>query len=184
MSIMKQVLIKGLMVISLWCCMSFECMAGKDPESKGLRVIVFLGTECPLSINYTLTLNTLHDKYADQQVEFIGVFSFEDDDTEEIEAFVEKYQIKFEVKKDRLYAIADSLQAKITPVVFLISSTGEIIYSGKIDNWPIALGKKRTVITEHYLDDAIKNYLEGKPVPINRTEAVGCFIHAHVTHDN
>jgi len=112
------------------------------------------------------------------------VFSFEDDDNNEIDEFVKQYNVKFEVEKDNLYHIADSLNATITPQAFLISPSGEILYSGKIDNWPITLGQKRTVITEHYLQDAIESYLNDKTIEVKKTEAVGCFIHAHMPHGN
>ena len=168
----------------LLVCILFSVYGNKKENEEKLKVIVFLGTECPLSVNYTLTLNNLQQQYADKGVQILGVFSFEDDTKSEIDDFVKKYNIEFTVQKDNLYHIADSLNATITPQAFLISPLGEILYSGKIDNWPITLGQRRTVITEYYLQDAIESYFNNKTIEIKKTEAVGCYIHAHMSHGN
>jgi thiol-disulfide isomerase/thioredoxin len=51
-----------------------------------------------------------------------------------------------------------------------------LVYAGRIDNWAYAPGRKRTIITEHDLRNALNAYVAGKPVPVSKTKAVGCFI--------
>jgi hypothetical protein len=51
-----------------------------------------------------------------------------------------------------------------------------LVYSGRIDNWAYELGKKRTVITSHDLENVLQNLSAGKEVKPFQTKAVGCFI--------
>ena len=78
--------------------------------------------------------------------------------------------------RDTKSLMAKKLGATITPEVFLLGKTGVIRYSGRIDNWAFDLGKKRSVITEHNLIDAIEAVLQNKSVKIKKAKAVGCFI--------
>ncbi|WP_449436223.1 hypothetical protein [Pedobacter steynii] len=52
---------------------------------------------------------------------------------------------------------------------------GAITYSGLIDNWASSLGQKRLVITEKYLEQAIKDLSDGKQT-FKKTIPVGCLI--------
>lgn len=49
-------------------------------------------------------------------------------------------------------------------------------YAGKIDNGFENIGKKRQVVTEHYLRDALESILLQKEIEIKETQPVGCFI--------
>jgi hypothetical protein len=51
-----------------------------------------------------------------------------------------------------------------------------VIYQGRIDNWAYELGKKRKVITEYNLKDALTSVLLNKPISVSKTKAVGCYI--------
>ena len=51
---------------------------------------------------------------------------------------------------------------------------GEILYRGRIDNLFPALGSRRQQASRHELRDALDAVLDGKPVAVSRSEAVGC----------
>ena len=74
------------------------------------------------------------------------------------------------------YHFRDYCTATITPEAFVIDWAGNIKYSGAIDNWAITLGKQRQVISEHYVQDALSELLEGDKVSQVKTRAVGCII--------
>ena len=139
-------------------------------------VIVFLAPDCPLSQNYTLTLNALSDKFQNNRVAFLGIISGKGFKKEEVDSFVNKFKIKFSVLRDEDLNLAAYFKATKTPEAFAVNSEGKILYAGAIDNWAVDLGKHRSVITEHYLEDALKNIVENKEIQIKKTEAVGCFI--------
>ena len=45
-----------------------------------------------------------------------------------------------------------------------------------IDDWGYEIGKVRPKVTEHYLTDAMDAYLQNKPIALDSTKAIGCYI--------
>ena len=62
----------------------------------------------------------------------------------------------------------------IAPEAAVFSPTGDLLYRGRIDDQYAGLGKRRTNVTSHDLRDALEAILAGEPVPVARTDAVGC----------
>ena len=141
-------------------------------KNKQAAVFVFLAPDCPLSQNYTRTLNELRTQFQPQRVEFYAVFAAD----AAVDDFVSHYKITFPVVLDRDFKLADFFGATKTPEVFAVDSNGRGIYKGAIDNWAPELGQHRTVITEHYLLDALNSFVQHEAVRIKQTNAVGCFI--------
>lgn len=92
--------------------------------------------------------------------------------------FRKEYKIPDIIKlvDDKSHQMTVKLNASITPEVFLLSVTGEVLYSGAIDNWFFELGRYRPEITENYLIDAITATLNQKAPTVTKTTAIGCFI--------
>ena len=139
-------------------------------------VFVFLAPDCPLSQNYTLTLNRLYENYIDSSVFFYGIIPGNSHPAEKVQEFASKYQIGYPVFFDHNLTLTKFLNATTTPEVFVASFDEKIIYHGAIDNWATALGDHRQVITEHYLDDALKSFVSRKEITIKETKPVGCLI--------
>ena len=68
------------------------------------------------------------------------------------------------------------LEAKIGPSCFLINQNGNVVYKGRIDDWLFALGKKRLVVTEKNLEEAIISTIKNEPVKIRETNPIGCIL--------
>lgn len=147
-----------------------------DFKSNKATIIVFLLSDCPASQSYTLTLNKLAKKYIKNNVELIGVFpgTFSIDD--ELRKFKSQYKINFELVKDPEMKLAKHLHANIGPSCFLIDEAGNVVYKGRIDDLLFSIGKKRQVITENNLDDAIQCLITNKPIKIAETKAIGCIL--------
>jgi len=139
-------------------------------------VIVFLSPACPLCQSYTLTINQLIKKYNGKPIQFIGIIASKDFSVDDILNYKRSYKLNLNLVRDTERLLSKKLGATITPEVFLVGAMGEIKYSGRIDNWAYELGKKRTIITEHDLIDAIEAILSDKSVKTKKTKAVGCFI--------
>jgi thiol-disulfide isomerase/thioredoxin len=139
-------------------------------------VIFFLSPECPLCQSYTLTINQLIKKYNGKPIQFIGVIASKDFSVDDILSYKRNYKLNLNLVRDAKSLLAKKLGATITPEVFVLGPTGVIRYSGRIDNWAYDLGKKRTLITEHNLIDAIDSVICNKSVKIKKAKAVGCFI--------
>lgn len=139
-------------------------------------VTVFYSTTCPICQKTTLTLKELKSKYEPQGISFQLIFPSRYDTKQKIKKFEKLYQIPFPFSMDHQKQITGQLNATVTPQAILTDSIGNILYSGKIDNWFENIGQRRTIITEHYLDDAISSYLKGEEIKIKKTEPVGCII--------
>jgi len=147
-------------------------------DSSSLAVVVFCSPECPLCKNYTLTLNQLVQD--DPQLTVVAVYSGTDYDVQAITDFNTKYNNQFITLRDKKYKLAKAFGATVTPEVFLIDSSGNVIYSGLIDNWVIKLGgSHRREITAFYLTDAISSFRAGITPAIQQTKAKGCLLYAN-----
>lgn len=144
-------------------------------ELKGADVLfLFLSPECPLCQNYTLTINKLQKSFPD--LNMIAVFPGKTYSRNHISGFFDKYNLHINSIIDKDYFLSNKLKAEITPQVFLLDKNLNLIYEGAIDNWAPELGKKRDIITEHYLRDALRQRKDGEEINTNRTRAVGCKI--------
>ena len=94
----------------------------------------------------------------------------------EVADFKDKYLLTSRIKIDRTHKLAKRLNATVTPEVFVVDEKNNIVYHGAIDNWFYALGQNRINITEHYLDDAISQWIKEQTITINYSKPVGCFI--------
>lgn len=145
-------------------------------QKQPYTVYIFLSPECPLCQSYSLTLKLLHEKYATKGFTFIGVVPGTDFTNEQITTYKIKYKIPFLILKDETSQLVKKMKATITPEVFLVNAKQQILYQGRIDNWAYELGKKRKVITEHDLLNAIDAMLLQKPIIVSKTKAIGCYI--------
>jgi hypothetical protein len=68
------------------------------------------------------------------------------------------------------------MNASITPEVYVFDSSRTCKYHGAIDNWAYELGKKRPVITEHYLTVSLDKLISGEEIETPYAKPVGCFI--------
>jgi hypothetical protein len=147
-----------------------------DPIPKLLNnkgaVFVFLSPDCPLSQNYSPTLNRLRSQFQPNGIEFYAVFPGKP----VVDDFIATYKITFPVLMDSDFRLADFFGATKTPEAFVLDPHGNFIYKGAIDNRAPELGQQRTVITEHYLLDALNSIIQQRDLRVKQTPSVGCFI--------
>jgi len=146
--------------------------------SDSISVYIFLSESCPICQNQTLVLRQLYSEYSAKGISFTGLFPNQEYSTKEsIEKFKAKYQLVFELKRDEGQRMVKKFAATTNPQIFVINkATQQVLYKGKINNGFENIGKKRAVITEHYLRDALESILHQKPIAIKETQPVGCYI--------
>lgn len=147
-----------------------------DLSDKKATAVIFLLSDCPASQSYTLTLNKLSKKYTGSNVAFVGVFPGHFSTDKELLDFKKEYKITFPLIKDPEMQFTAKLKAKIGPSCFLINQDGNVVYKGRIDDWLFALGKKRLVVTEKNLEEAIISTIKNEPVKIRETNPIGCIL--------
>ncbi|HIO72265.1 MAG TPA: redoxin domain-containing protein, partial [Flavobacteriales bacterium] len=140
------------------------------------RVFVFLSPDCPISQRYAPVLNRLHNLFDRQGILFYGVIPGPLVEYETKDHFIKDHQLNFPVLIDTYYSLTNLINAKVTPQAIVVDQNGKISYSGRIDNWFISRGKKRNVVTDDNLKNAIHALIHDQPVTTPRTEAIGCYI--------
>ena len=139
------------------------------------KVLVFISPECPLCQSYTREIKQLQQKYNDK-LDFFGVLPGQSYSRQEVDLFLNVYDLPIDIIYDKYYHLVNELGATITPEVYLIDKNNIVQYQGLIDNWLGELGRKRQIVSEYYLNDAIESFLSGEEVKIKKTKAIGCFI--------
>ncbi len=150
-----------------------DLASGKDVKA---LVVVFLGTECPISNDYLSELAELHRAYSGKGVRFLGVNSNRQDNPARVAAHARKHAVPFPVVKDPANRIADRFGATRTPEAFLLDGSRKIVYQGRIDD-QFGIGYRRPgKPTRRDLACALDEVLAGKAVSVPATKAAGCFI--------
>lgn len=139
-------------------------------------VFVFLATDCPLSQNYSLTLNNLNGQFKNDSISFYGVIPGNNVLKKDVDEFINTYKINFLMLLDSNLILTNYFKATKTPEIFVVNAAGNILYKGAIDNWASSLGVHRKTISQHYLLDALSNIKQNAAVNLKETKAVGCFI--------
>ena len=139
-------------------------------------VLITMDPECPMCANYSKVINDLELVYREDSVSFYGIFTTDFYSEQEIRGFALKYNVDIPFILDPTNRLAQFLDAKVTPEVFVFDRNSELVYQGLIDDWAIALGKKRKKANVHYLTDALDAVRNGRSPEIGYTKAVGCII--------
>jgi thiol-disulfide isomerase/thioredoxin len=147
-----------------------------DLKTHKAVVLVFLGTECPLSNAYLPVLAGVHREYADKKVAFVGVNSNRQDTPDHVAAHARDQAVPFPVVKDPGNRLADRLGARRTPEAVVLDGTGGVLYRGRIDD-QFGIGYSRPgKPSRRDLAVALDAILAGKPVSLPKTAAAGCLI--------
>jgi peroxiredoxin len=144
--------------------------------AKRAIVLLFMGTDCPLSNNYVPELNRMYALYAPRGVAFYAVQGDATVPVEQVRSNVREFGYTFPYLFDPTESLASYTGAATTPEAAVLSPQGKLLYLGRIDNRLEEYGKPRTKITEFDLRDALDAILSGQPVLHPRTKALGCAI--------
>ena len=77
---------------------------------------------------------------------------------------------------DRDCALANALQARVTPEAFVIGPEGALIYRGAIDDSAVRAGRKKPGAAKHYLRDVLQRVTAGEDGAVPEVTAVGCIV--------
>ena len=159
---------------------SGETVDLKTPFTARLRVVCFLGCDCPVAKLYAPRLKTLAQQFASQGVEFFSVNSNPQDSIAKLAKYAKDHglddsSLSFPMLKDHDGRVALRFGATRTPEVFVIDSLGQLIYQGRIDDQ-----YRPGIVTDQPTRDdlrlAIEEHLAGKAVSIANAPAAGCRI--------
>lgn len=146
-------------------------------QKDSITVYYFMLEECKICQYYTPTMLDLHEKYNSDQIGFVGLFPNHFSSPDNIQAFKDKYEIPFTLRKEFFLSRTKKFGVKVTPEVVVYNETTEaVLYRGRIDNSYYKLGRRRQVITQYELRDALDQILAGKEVNVPTAPPIGCYI--------
>ena len=141
-----------------------------DAPGKLGTVLIFMSAVCPCSQSHEPKIASLIRRYPEFQ--FVGVHSNLEEEPAFVKAHFEKAAIPFlTLAYDRDHALANQFGALKTPHVFLVDRTGKTVYRGGVDNSHTA-----EKATREYLENALSDLKNGRPVALSETKPLGCVI--------
>lgn len=162
-------------VLAILLISAYSAHAQNTTKSEKPILYIFLSDECIITQYYITTLNQVSEEYG-QNIDMVAIFPNFSSKPDKIDAFYDKYKLNIPYKTDYYKELSKNLGATVTPEVFLLDPNGQIVYQGRIDNSYVAIGKRRRVVTNHDLSDALSDLLQEQEIKIPQTEAIGCFI--------
>ena len=146
-------------------------------EARG-SVFVFLSTGCPISNENIPELNQLAARFRTDEISFLGVVPGSHVTADDVAEHQREFSIQFPVVHDPNGHLVRQYQATHTPQAIVVAS-GRVIYSGRIDDRYVDLGKRRATVTNNDLEDVLVRLVGGQSDIAIRTETVGCLIEGH-----
>jgi thioredoxin-related protein len=148
-----------------------------DLVAQKLEAIVFMSPTCPICKSITKELSAIDAEFPDSIVSIAAYFPSKGVTDKTLQQFGLKYKLKFALLRDTGFTLAKKFKASVTPEVFLIDrSTNQIVYRGMVDDSFSSVGKRRTIVKNHYLREAITETINGKLPTIAETNPVGCIL--------
>lgn len=133
--------------------------------------LIFVSATCEVTESYSDRLKRLDADYSAKNVDFAFIDANDPESAAQIDAYAKAHGWKFKVYKDDSNRLADTLDAHVTPEVFLFDKGGILAYRGRVDDSRNALNVK-TIDARTALDAV----LSGKTPPVTETKAFGCTI--------
>jgi thiol-disulfide isomerase/thioredoxin len=137
-------------------------------------VLVFLGTECPVSRRYAPRLSELAREANGRGIQFFGVISDASAAPAAAREFRGELELGFPVLYDAAGDLAERLRPERVPEAFVLDSAGKLAYRGRIDDRFAEPGKLRPRIDSEDLLAALEAVAKGTLPATPRTDVVGC----------
>jgi peroxiredoxin len=141
-----------------------------------ILVLVQSCNHCPYVLAWEGRLNALAREYADRGARVVAVSSNDAEayPADSFEAMVEHAReagYVFDYLYDESQDVARALGSERTPECFVFDADRRLVYHGAIDD-----NRDETLVTTHYLRDALEAALAGEDPPIADTPPVGCTV--------
>ena len=140
-------------------------------------LVIFSCNTCPWVIRWEDRYVTITEKYKKKGIGVIVINSNEDqfdnkDSIEEMRKHAKDNKYNFPYVQDFGSKMAYAFGATRTPHIFLFDKKNKLVYRGAIDD----NAKSAKKVNEPFLSNAIDALLDGKPILVSETKALGCSI--------
>ena len=138
-------------------------------------VVFFTCNHCPYVVGSDEVTRQTAEKYAPQGVKFVGINAnsentHPDDDFDNMVARMNEHQFPWVYLRDKPQDVARAYGALRTPHFYVFDQDRRLVYTGRGVDQP----RDASEITVNDLDNALTEYLSGKPVTTPLTNPIGC----------
>jgi len=137
-------------------------------------VVVFLGTECPVSNGYLPEMERIFQDAVKREVAMIGVYAEPSVAQADADAHRKEYEFTFPTKLDPEQLVAKQAEVKRMPTAVVVDKGGKIVYRGRIDDRWSPEGRRRDVPRTRELRDAIDAVVAGREPAVREAPPFGC----------
>jgi len=139
-----------------------------------VTVLLFVAVDCPIANSYAPEIAALVRDHAALPVEFLLVHVDPAIEVEALREHARRFALPGPLVLDRDHALVRRAGATVTPEAVVLDRAGRIAYRGRIDDSWSDLGRRRTVVRQQDLRDALAAVVSGRAVPRPWPEALGC----------
>lgn len=147
-----------------------------DRTATQARVFVFISAECPISNRILPEVNRLWQEFQSQGLAFFLVHADAHISRRVARQHADEYAIGPPVVLDRSGRLVMALKPTHTPQAIVVSTQGELLYSGAIDDRHPAPARASRPVSRRWLHEAVQAVVQQQPLETPRTEPVGCLI--------
>ncbi len=157
------------MAAALWCAGLAACVStpAERPE-KGLKVLIFAGTSCPMSNARIPRLIELASQHP--QAEFALVYPNWNESAEEAADHAGRFGWPHAAVKDADHVLADRYGVERVPTAVVLQD-GRVRYKGRIDDH-----KSEEFVKSRDLARVLEELAAGRPVGVPGTPVEGCLV--------
>ncbi len=150
----------------------------KDPfhVAASVRVFLFVRSDCPITNRYAPELRRVSNEFTERGAEFWLVYPDPAENAASIEKHLAEYRLPGTPLRDPKHSLVRLAQVTVSPSAAVFDSSGQLVYSGRIDDRYIDFGKSVPAATSHDLEAAVSSALAHKPIASARTKAIGCYL--------
>lgn len=138
--------------------------------------ILFITVDCPIANAYAPEIGRIFEEFSPKGIRFLLVHVDPDLEVEDAREHASDYHLETPIVIDRHHRLVTATGATITPEAVVLDARGKKVYQGRIDDLFTDFGTRRNRATQRDLRNALEAILEGKPVPVSETEAIGCLM--------
>ena len=139
-------------------------------------VLIFTRSDCPISNRYAPEVQRLYDRFSSSGIRFWLVYVDPDESAGAISEHLKTYGYAVPALRDTRHELVQATGASVTPEAAVFTSTGGMVYRGRIDNRYVSFDKRRSTASERDLENVLEALAAGIDVEVRETRAVGCVI--------
>lgn len=139
-------------------------------------VLVFVGVDCPIANRMAPEIARIAKDYGPRGVASVLVYPDASLKPAQVAAHLKSFAMPVSAVIDGSLKLVKATHASVTPQAVILDATGQMRYTGRINDLYEEHGKIKAKPKRNDLRVALDELLSGKPISKPVTPVIGCFI--------